>query len=80
MISSNVKLKQQIQSLLAQSDVLRNEIENQKTLKIESDSLMRAARDRIHGLLAEIAALKNEAENLRNLISESDNLAKEAGD
>ena len=60
--------------------MLRNGVENQKTFKIESNNLVRAARNRIQRLLTESAALKNEVENLRNLRSESDNIVREARD
>ena len=79
MFSANVKVEQQFQSLLAQSDALRRDLENQKLLRNESDSLVREARDKIHGHLDEITALKNETRSLRNLNSESDILAKRLG-
>ena len=58
LFSANVKGEQQFQNLLAQSDALRKDLENQKLLKNESDSLVREARDKIHGHLDEITALK----------------------
>ena len=77
MFSSNLKVEQNFQSLLAQNDAPRRDLENQKILKNESDTSLSEARDKIHGLLNEIAALKNEMINLK---TESDILAKDAAD
>ena len=77
MFSSNLKVEQNFQSLLAQNDAPRRDLENQKILKNESDTSLSEARDNIHGLLNEIAALKNEMINLK---TESDILAKDAAD
>ena len=75
--SSNLQVEQKFQSLLAQNDALRRDLENERIQKNQSDGSLGEARDKILGLLDEVAALKNDTINLK---IESDILAKEAAD